>query len=342
VWVLPFYGELQNRLFRDEIFFVAWPLYVKTRKGPVVTENFPFPILHRRVGPGLFGWQVWPVVGHERKVPTTRTNTWGDAELIPGHKSWFALWPIFLDQRTGLGGTNAMHQQAMLPLYSFLRSPARDSTSIPWLLGVTVIHDRVKNYKETGAPWPLIVFRRGEQTHIDRVWPFYSRGTNQHLESTWYLWPVYKYNRFHTESVDRERTRLLLFVYSNIREENLETRAHRRRLDLWPLFVKRRDWNGDERLQILAPIEPILPNNKSIERNYSPLWSVWRSARNARTGETSQSLLWNLYRRETAPMRSNISALFGLVQREARHGEARWRFFWWPQREREVAVSESR
>src|SRR5215210_1349579 len=57
--LLPVYGDLKGRLFRDEIHFVAWPLYVKTRKRDVVTWNFPYPFLHTRRGDGLSGWQFW-------------------------------------------------------------------------------------------------------------------------------------------------------------------------------------------------------------------------------------------------------------------------------------------
>lgn len=333
IWVLPFYGRVLNRFFRDEVIHTAWPLYVYSRKRDVETYNYLFPIVHLRSGPGLRGWQVWPLLGHEHKVPTVFTNTWGDAVEVPGFTKKFALWPIYLDQWSGLSSTNVEHTQAVLPLYSFTRSPNRDATAVPFVLGYSYIHDRVKNYREVGLPWPLVVFRNGESSRTRRVWPLYSRATNQFLESTWYLWPVYKYNRVHAEPLDRDRTRILLYLYSDITERNTETGNARRRLDLWPLFTHTRDWEGNERLQILAPIEPILPNNKSIERNYSPLWSVWRAHKNGQTGERSQSLLWNLYRREWNSESSRTSALFGLVQRYSGGDRARWRLFYWPMRE---------
>jgi hypothetical protein len=335
--VLPFYGRLKNRFFRDEVFYVLMPLYVQSKKRDVTTENYVFPIFHLRHGDGLKGWQLWPLLGHEHKVPTVTTNSWGDAIPVPGHDKKFVLWPIFLQQRAGLGGTNEELTQAVLPLYSITRSPLRDSTSVPWLLGVTVTHDRGKKYKEIGAPWPLIVFRRGETATTSRVWPFYSHATNEFLESSWYLWPVYKYNRVHSAPLDRDRTRILLFLYSDVTERNTEARTHRRRRDLWPLYTHRRDWNGSERLQVLALLEPIIPNNKSIERNYSHLWSLWRDERNASTGARSQSLLWNLYRSERTPAGSKRSALFGLVQRGSDANGSRWRWFYWPQKERSPA-----
>ena len=103
-----------------------------------------------------------------------------------------------------------------------------------------------------------------------------------------------------------------------------------RRTDFWPLFTSRHDLNGNQRLQILSVLEPLLPNNKSIERNYSPLWSLWRSEKNAQTGATAQSLLWNLYRRETTPETKKCSLLFGLFQYQSDAEVRRWRLFYFP------------
>ncbi len=328
--ILPFYGHLKNRFFRDEVFYVMMPLYVESKKRDVETFNYVFPLFHWRRGDGLRGWQFWPLVGHEHKVPSVRTNHWGDEVKIPGHDRKFVLWPVYLDQRAGLGSTNESHTQAVIPLYSFTRSPMRDATSVPFLLGWSSVHDREKNYREIGAPWPLIVFRRGEKANTDRVWPFYSRATNEFLESTWYFWPVYKYNRVHSDPLDRDRTRILLYLYSDTTERNTETGNARRRREFWPFYTHRRDWDGNERLQIFAPIEPILSNNKSIERNYSPLWSIWRDEKNGKTGARSQSFLWNLYRRDVGTNSSKTSVLFGLVQRSTNADKTRWRLFHWP------------
>ena len=45
-------------LFRDEIFFVMFPIYSQTRKKDVVTDNYLYPFFHLRHGDGLHGWQV--------------------------------------------------------------------------------------------------------------------------------------------------------------------------------------------------------------------------------------------------------------------------------------------
>jgi hypothetical protein len=328
--LFPIYGTLQQRLFRDEIRFVLFPIYGQSRKRDVVTDNFLYPFFHLRHGDGLNGWQFWPLLGSERKQVTSRTNSWGDEETIGGHNKFFVLWPIFLDQRTGLGTDNPAHQQAVIPLYSFLRSPQRDSTSYLWPLGVTHTVDRQKRFTEWGAPWPLIVFARGEGKTTSRVWPFFSQAHNTNFSSEWYLWPIYKNNRLHSDPLDRERTRILFFLYSDLSVKNTETGARLRRRDLWPLFTAKRELDGRSRLQILSLLEPFLPNNPSVERNLSPLWSLWRSEKNPGTGASSQSLLWNLYRRDATPNSKKCSLLFGLFQYQSAPNGKQWRLFYIP------------
>lgn len=340
----PFYGHLRNRLFYAEIDFALWPVYVRTRRVASATnpaeEQFlsPFfqwrqtrrvdvtthsvlaPIFHWRTGPGLKGWQAWPLVGWEKKEITHRTNHWDEVELVGGYQNQFIIWPLFMKQTRKIG-TPAMERfVSVLPLYSRLRSGHRDSTTYLWPIGLTITDDRARQYKEVGAPWPFIVFARGEGKTTSRVFPFYSHAENESLRSDFILWPLYKYNEIKAETYERRRSRLVWFLFQKTVDDDLTSDHDRHRLDLWPLFVHSRDFNGDTRLQLIAPIESLLPRAKSIERNYAPLWSVWRSEHNAKTGARSQSLLWNLYRHEARPGRKKCSLLFGLFQY---HSDAR-------------------
>ncbi len=309
----PFYGHLRNRLFHDEIFFVMFPFYAHTRKKDVITDNYVYPFFHLRHGERLSGWQFWPLVGHEHKDVTTRTNGFNEIETIGGHEKLFALWPFFAQQTIGIGTEDQLWQQQLLPAYSLVRSSKRDQTTILWPF-FSRIDDREKKYREWEVPWPFIVFARGEGKTTTRFWPMFSRAHSPTLESDSYLWPIYKYNRIHSDPLDRRRTRILYFLYSDTRTTNTETQASQRRVDLWPVFTHRRDYNGNTRLQVLAVLEPFLPGSHKTERDYSPLWSVWRAEKNARSGAASQSLLWNLYRRETTAASKKCSLLFGLFQ----------------------------
>ena len=327
--LFPLYGHLQNRLFRDEIFFVLFPIYGESRKRDVVTDNYLYPFFHLRHGEGLQGWQFWPLIGSEHKDVTTKTNGFGETEINGGHDKFFALWPVHFRQDNGIGTDNPEKFRASLPLYALSRSPKRNSTSVLWPF-FTWTDDREKKYREWDSPWPFIVVARGEGKTTTRVWPLFSRAHSDVLESDFYLWPFYKFNRLHTELLDQRRTRILFYLFANVTEKNIETGAQRHRVDLWPLFTYHRDFNGNNRLQILAPIEPVLPDNRGIERNWSPLWSLWRSESNPKSGAASQSLLWNFYRRDSAPASKKCSLFLGLFQYQSDSEMKKLRLFYVP------------
>ncbi len=325
----PFYGHLKNRLFHDDIFFVMFPFYAKTRKKDLITDNYVYPFFHLRHGDQLHGWQFLPLAGYEHKGMTFRTNNFDEIETIGGHEKLFALWPFFASQTTGIGTTNQMWQQQFLPLYSVERSPARDQTTIGWPF-FSWINEREKKYHEWEGPWPFVVVARGEGKTVTRFWPLFSQAHSPTLESDFYLWPVYKYNHLHADPVDRQRTRIMFFLYSDTLTKNTETGASMRRVDFWPFFTRRREFDGNTRLQVLALLEPYLPGSHKVERDYSPVWSIWRAEKNARSGASSQSLLWNLYRHESATGSKKYSLLFGAFQYQSNAQGKRMKLFYIP------------
>jgi hypothetical protein len=327
--LVPFYGHINGRLFRDKIFFVMFPIYGQSQKRDVVTDNYFYPFFHLRHGDGLQGWQLWPLVGNEHKDVTTETNGFGDVETIGGHDKFFALWPFYFKSTTGIGTDDPEKSTSVIPIYSVVRSPKRDSTSVMWPF-FSWIDDRGQKYHEWEGPWPFVVVARGEGKTTTRVWPLFGQSHNDSLEKDFYLWPFYRYKRLHTVTLDERRTRVLFYLFENVTEKNIATGAEKRRVDAWPFFTYHRDFNGNNRLQILALLEPVLPNNRGVERNWSPLWSVWRSENNLQTGASSRSLLWNLYRRDTGPAARKCSLLFGLFQYQSDPDARRLRLFYIP------------
>ena len=327
--VVPFYGHLQNRLFHDDIQFVLFPLYSETRKKEVVTDNYLYPFFHRRFGGDVTGWQFWPVAGVEQKKPGLLTNTLGDVEAAGGYNRFFAAWPLILQDQSGLGTTNAEDRLVVAPFYSRLRSPLRDENCYGWPFGYWRTDDRGKKYRERDFLWPLFEVARGEKT-VTRIFPFYSRAAGGGLENDFYLWPLYKSLRAETPAIERQRTRLAFFLYSDIREKNRQNGESLRRVDFWPFFTYSRDMEQKQRLQALSLLEPFFVNNRVIARDYSQLWSVWRAEKNGKTGLASQSLLWNLYRRESGPRSKKYSLLFGLFQYQSDNKGANWRVCYIP------------
>jgi hypothetical protein len=323
--VFPLYGTLKDRMFRDESEFVLFPLWLKTVEKGKTTRNVLFPFIHFREGPGLAGWQFWPLLGHEHQDATTLTNLMDEVQVVGGHDKKFALWPILFRNQTGIGTTNAGRVDAALPLYYVERSALRDHTAAMWPF-FSWTDDRGAQYRQWNAPWPLVGFARGEGKTLDRVLPFFSVGHTKTLDAQTYLWPLYRRRHLHTESFEKDRRQFAIFLYSDQKERNLETGKHSRRVEVWPFFNWARDPEGMERLQALTVLEPF-GRGSGITRNWSPIWSIWRQESNPSTGGSSQSLLWNLYRREATPELTKGSLLFGLVQYHKTSAGTRWRWF---------------
>ncbi len=327
--LLPFYGSMRQKMFRDRIDFVLFPLYVETQKRDVITRNYLLPFFHLRRGDQLRGWQFWPLGGHEEKAAFSQTNSFDQLEVSPGHSKTFGLWPLYSSDRTGVGTDNEGTFVAIIPFGAWQRSPKRDSSTYLWPF-FSFVEDREKGYKEWATPWPFVVTSRGKGKTGFRFWPLYGRAYNDSMENRTLLWPLWRNERSKASAIERERSRSMLFLYSDVKEKNVQANTIGRRVDFWPFYTWKREFDGSERLRALSLVEPFVPNNKSVERNYSPLWSIWRSERNAKTQESSVSVFWNLYRQATKPSSTKRTFLFGLYQCEGAGAHRTYRLFYVP------------
>lgn len=288
--VLPFGGRALNRLGQDEMEFVLFPLYGRFVKHGVETRYFPWPILSVTRGEGHSGFRIIPLYGEEVKAGVFEKR--------------FALWPLFLQQRTGLDGDSPEETLAVLPFFVSQRSKPRDSTTILWPF-FTYTADRERQYEEWDLPWPLIKIARGEGRTINRFLPLFSLEERvlrkefllRELKSTdlILLFPLYSRSQEEIPGSRKVRDRILWWLYSDTREEGRD--GSTRRVDAWPFFRYQRDREGAVQFQTVALLEAFMPGNDRIERNYSPLWALYTYRRNPE-GDQVRSFLWNLVRHE--------------------------------------------
>jgi len=300
--VLPFGGRALNRLGQDELEFVLFPLYARFVKQGVETRYFPWPLVSVTRGEGGHsGFRLVPLYGQEEK---------------PGvFEKRFALWPLFLHQRTGLDGPDPEETLALLPLYVSQRSAARERTTWLWPL-FSYTKDRERAYEEWDLPWPFIKIARGEGRTITRVFPLFAveervlrnefllRELKSH--DLFVLFPLYLRSVEEIPGNRKVRDRILWYLYSDTREEG--TDGSTRRVDAWPFFHYTRDREGRVAFQALALLEAFMPDDEKLARNYSPLWSVY-TYRRTPEGETVHSFLWNLVRQEETGAGSTVEIL---------------------------------
>ena len=210
-----------------------------------------------------------------------------------------------------------------------MRSPLRDSTTVIWPF-FNYVDDREKKYREWDAPWPLVVFARGEgKTHHARLAFLQPRAERDAGERFLSVADLQVQPGALGSARQPAHPDLLLPLFRPGGKEHRDGGGAAAGGFLAVLH-QRRDFNGNSRLQVLALTEAFFPRHKSMDRNYSPLWSVWRSEKNPRTGASSQSLLWNLYRRDATPESKKCSLLFGLFQYQSGAIGKRVRLFYVP------------
>jgi len=280
--LFPVGGKIYERFGRDEIRFALFPLYGRTRKAETQITNVLWPIFARIRGERESGLKFWPLYGSSDKEGVYRKR--------------FYLWPIVFRYDLKLDTDNPMRRRMVFPLYVAEESPQLTSRTYLWPF-FSHREDRRRDYEEWNFPWPLFRVARGEFKESRRFLPFYANERTGSFRKRWYLWPIYKIEELQTEVIERRRDRVLFFLYSNLEETVLEEGTPRKkRVDLWPLFFYRSS-RGVSYFQTLALAEPFFPENQGIERNWSPLWSLYQRKWDKHGNEIS-SLFWNLYWKE--------------------------------------------
>ncbi|HEY6008185.1 MAG TPA: hypothetical protein VIU40_07655 [Geobacteraceae bacterium] len=327
--IFPFYGDIYERFWRDEYHYVLFPLYGRTVNKGTTSTNVLYPFFNTVSGERESGFQFWPLYGQAAKEGV--------------YERRFALWPIYMEETTGLDGDNPVHKRYVLPLYTATDAPKLTSRTYLWpFFGYR--DDRELKEEERDYLWPFWVTVRGEKRNVTRFLPFYGEETGKETAKQWYLWPLYRRDTLESPIFRRERERVLYFLYSDSRESWPKADQERRRVALWPLFVYQRDPRGVRSLSMPAPVEPVL-DKEGIERSWAPFWRIYQQRWN--DSDSAVSFLWNLYwheRRgdafagEMFPLwfyrdeeqLTEFSLFKGLIRYRAANGNRGLSFLWLP------------
>jgi len=193
--VFPFYGKLKNWLTWDEVTFILFPIFARTKKEPGVTHtHWLWPFYGRKEGAAT-GWHLWPFYGTSaRPGKSNRTYVlwpfWNKSVENKNHpeerRSWF-LFPL-------MGRTEQGDYVATTFFWPFLGRAERPSTDYySW------------------AVWPILKFEEGgndatgqpSQRKVKRFWPFYLHYEDEQTSYSSWLVPIFW--KRHDEFGDMER-----------------------------------------------------------------------------------------------------------------------------------------
>ncbi len=328
--IFPLYGDLYERFWKDEYHYVLFPLYSRTVKKGTTNYNLLYPFFTVTSGERESGFQFWPLYGHSAKEGV--------------YSSTFALWPIYLYEKRGLDTDNPSTRFNLFPLYGSFESPSVHSNTWLWPFFGHSTDTKAKE-EEWDIFWPFWLTVRGEKRTVTKFLPFYSSETTPDATKSWYLWPLYRLDTLQSSVYRQERQRLLYFLFSDKLESWAVDDRSRRRTALWPLFLYGRDTEDNMSLTLPALIEPVL-DREGIEKSWAPLWRIY-SHRWSGSGDSSLSILWNLYwheknrgdlawelfplvRYRSTPRTSEVQFLKGLIQYREASGVSSLSLFWLP------------
>lgn len=322
----PFAGTVKNKLWRDEIKFVAWPLYVRTVRDDEIRTHTPYPFIQNLSGPKSSGFGFWPFYGHfEREGDYDKT---------------YALWPFYYNEYHNLDEETPYQRLGVLPFYTRETAAGLKSETFAWpFFGYTREEAPRKEYWENRYFWPFFVQADGEKRTVNRWMPFYTHETKQNVDKRWYMWPLLKRKTFQEPGYIRDRTSILYFLYRE--EKRIYSDATAMKSTLWPLYGYYDSGTGHKQLQVLDPLTSFFPRNEKVRENWTPLFTLYRY--DERSGNRRHSLLWDFIvweKDETGTLGFYLGPLFqweaggdwellrGLMRRTTEDGGKRTRFFW--------------
>ena len=285
--LFPIYGDMRKRFGKDEIKFVLWPVYARTRDDKTVNKDFIWPIFSTTTGEKESGFKMWPLFGYREK----------EGE----YSKRFFLWPLIHYRNTDLDTSRPKKYRAFLPFYASETSPGRVTKSVIWPF-FNYLHDDDENLTLWDFPWPIIQKGKGDNLNVFRVFPIYGYRDKEDLNERFFLWPIYTYKREYPEDSEKIVHRFLLISKYEKELWNKEEKGNFQ-LRVWPLFNYKSKKDGETIFNFpeIIPIE-----TEGFEKNYAPIFRLYEynstpplspplEGGDERGGRMESKLLWGLY-----------------------------------------------
>jgi hypothetical protein len=312
--IFPLHGEIKGRLLHDRIGWTLFPVYGEFERRGEMTRSILWPIFRIRSGPESRGFAVWPLGGY-----FTRDND---------YRERFALWPFLYYHHYALSAPTPTVKLGILPFYARETREGYHREDFLWpFFGYTDAES--PEYNETRLLWPVYVQGRGSHRYLNQVAPFYSISHRNEKSSYWVLWPIFNLKKHEDNGWEIRKFRMLYILYQNTTFRRasegdaarpspvVATRRH-----LWPLFSYVEQPETGLQLQILSPLEPLMPRNATIRRQYSPLFAIYRYSERS-PQDKDMKMLFSLIHFQRRPdyERLELGPLFGYE-----YGDSRKRF----------------
>ncbi len=326
-WLLPFYfqgrdangedyfalfplgGTVHEILGRDQIAFALFPLFGKSQINEVKTTSVLWPVYSRTRGDGIRRDRVFPIIGK--------------SVLDDQYEKKFFCWPFWNSAEyfyPGDSGTSWI-------LFPICGRSQMDRERTWWVIPPFFRFTDGARQDRMFCPWPFVQTLKSDVRDKLWIWPLWGRDRRPDGTRSFAVWPLLWSERSEDHSRVKTRKMALPFFYREreVLQEGAAPAEVSSSWRVWPLMSCQRE-GAASRLRMLE-LWPV-KNSGPVERNWSPLWTLYQRTRDA--GAVQTDLLWFAWHSEKnlEADRSEWSLLKGLLAYK-RDGDAkRLRFFW--------------
>ncbi|MBN1477011.1 hypothetical protein JXA47_09670 [Candidatus Sumerlaeota bacterium] len=317
--LFPLWGEFEDLWGRDEVRFVLFPLWSRSRReSGAITDTVLWPFFAWTRGGPFHGLRAWPLFGTSRE----------EGKWLEG----FFLWPLGHFRRGELpdGRPNNLtfflpfrlrweigdtRLNVRWPLWGTYHTPGHDTWTVAWPLWMHTVNRRHR-WVEDRALWFIFRWRRGETHRALELMPLAGRRETPTRRLRYLLFPIATHWERHGEERSRDvRALLPLFIRSMTTEHSDE--SWRRTTWVFPLFLRRERSDGSRETHWLFPL--FITRSGPYERSWGALFRFVESGRRE-DGSHWLRVFRRVYRREVDADGTLHSDYNGLILRRIREG----------------------
>ncbi|MBI4230274.1 MAG: hypothetical protein HY608_05500, partial [Planctomycetes bacterium] len=311
--LFPLGGTLKDRIGKDRIDYVLFPLWSRTVVGETRSHNVLWPFFNRTTG-AVRGSKAWPLYGRYRKSREDGT---------PVSDRRFFLWPFVTFHRDGLDRQTPSRLLFLFPFYGSFEGRVRSDRA--WLF--PFFRHRVQRGSQPREDWkmpfPFVHIGWGEGYRRRDFWPFAGRLTVGDLRRTYAIWPLIRHET-RSSSEGRDAMTFVLPFYIASKAWDAQGEPARSRRLVWPLYGRSAGPGGARSRAVL----PLLwfADETPPGRLFGPILRLY-GASTSGDGTRRVTALFGIFTTVRSPGEGlQWRLLGGLLGREEAGGRRRTRF----------------
>jgi hypothetical protein len=297
--VFPFYGEARDFLSYDSMYYVMFPVYLKTKKGDSHGEAYFWPIWNYDESPSFKKFRFFPFYAYHDRPNSFRRASYlwpffhsAEYYTVKDAGSAWMLWPFYGENRF----KNLKSWSVLWPFFSLYRRESEENGA--------------KDGFGFNAPWPIVQYKRNvdidekNENRKSYIWPLIGRAESLNSEYQFVFWPFFSSLYTYGEQGKVDWVWILPFYWSkHAHDDKGKEREKYRNFYPFISFLERDDFCEIRIFDLWFQ-----RNMPAVERNWTPLWVLFDYQSK---GDTFRhDFLWGILKYYSSPTAGEDFSLF--------------------------------